>query len=118
MTKDTPAMRLEMRSDPRFLAGARKMVQAVAERLGFEESESSRVSLAVDEALCNIIRHGYDNAADKPIWLSLWPARESDGHPRGIRIVIEDEARQVELATIKSRDLEDIRPHGLGVHII
>ena len=33
-------------------------------------------------------------------------------------MVIEDEARQVEPESIKGRDLADIRPGGLGVHII
>jgi anti-sigma regulatory factor (Ser/Thr protein kinase) len=42
-----------------------------------------------------------------------------DAHsPGGVRIVIEDEARQVDPTRMKSRDLEDIRPGGLGVHII
>ncbi len=36
----------------------------------------------------------------------------------GIEIVIEDDAMQVDPDTIRSRDLDDIRPGGLGVHII
>ena len=71
------------------------------------------MALAVDEALCNVIRHGYDSAQDRPIWVRLWPEGE-----RGLRIVIEDEAKQVDPATIRSRDLEEIRPGGLGVHIM
>ena len=35
-----------------------------------------------------------------------------------LEIVIEDDARQVDLDTIRSRDLEDVRPGGLGVHLI
>lgn len=38
--------------------------------------------------------------------------------PTALRIVLEDEAEQVDPATIKSRDLEEVRPGGLGVHII
>ena len=33
-------------------------------------------------------------------------------------IVIEDEARQIDPAFIKGRELDDVRPGGLGVHII
>ena len=66
-----------------------------------------------------IIRHGYDRAADKPIWIRLWPDdRDEDGTPRGLRLQIDDEARQVEPEQLKGRDLDDIRPGGLGVHII
>jgi anti-sigma regulatory factor (Ser/Thr protein kinase) len=107
-------IRLEMLSQPMFLAGARDLVSAVAKRLGFAELACSQIALAVDEALCNIIRHGYGRRTDGPIWISLWPLES----PAAIRIVIEDEARQVDPATIKSRDLADVRPGGLGVHII
>jgi anti-sigma regulatory factor (Ser/Thr protein kinase) len=89
----------------------------VAQRLGFGDADRAQIALAVDEALCNIIRHGYDRRTDCPIWINLWPIGDN-GSVRGLRIVIEDEARQVDPTTIKGRDLEDIRPGGLGVHII
>ncbi|MEC9374353.1 MAG: ATP-binding protein, partial [Planctomycetota bacterium] len=41
-----------------------------------------------------------------------------DGRRKGIRIVIEDEGRQVDPSKVKGRDLDDIRPGGLGDHII
>ncbi|MEM1330236.1 MAG: ATP-binding protein [Planctomycetota bacterium] len=104
---------MELRSDPRYLAGARELMAAVARRMGFPESACSQIALAVDEALCNVIRHGYDSATDRPIWLRLWPEAGN-----GLRIMIEDEAKQVDPEKIQSRDLEDIRPGGLGVHIM
>lgn len=123
-----PHIRIEMLSNPMYLSGAREMVSAVARRLGFNDANCSQIALAVDEALCNVIRHGYDRKADRPIWLSLWPMDGSAGGPSGsssgsgggaaIKIVIEDEAKQVEPTCIKGRDLEDVKPGGLGVHII
>jgi hypothetical protein len=38
--------------------------------------------------------------------------------PTGLRIVIEDLGRQTDPGAIKGRDLDDVRPGGLGVHII
>lgn len=114
---DRPAIRLELTSDPRYLSGARELVAAVAERLGFSDEACGHLKLAVDEALCNVIRHGYDRRSDGPMWLSMWPIGSASS-PTGIRIQIDDEARQVEPAQIKSRNLDDIRPGGLGVHII
>jgi anti-sigma regulatory factor (Ser/Thr protein kinase) len=93
-------------------------VAAVARRLGFTEEGCGQIALAVDEALCNIIRHGYDRRKDAPIWISLWPVPAVNGSGAGIRIVLEDEAKQVDPCTIKSRDLDEVRPGGLGVHII
>ena len=63
----TPSLILQLQSNPLFLSGAREMVSNVARRLGFAEEACSQMALAVDEALCNVIRHGYDKAADKPI---------------------------------------------------
>lgn len=118
-TNDTnPHLRLELISDPTYLCGARELVASVSRRLGFEDMDCSKIALAVDEALCNIIRHGYDRAMDKPIWISLWPIPGDEHSAGGIRIVIEDEAQQVDPSKMKSRELDDIRPGGLGVHII
>jgi len=104
---------LRLISDPRYLSGARELVTAIARRLGFDETVGCQIALAVDEALANVMRHGYGGATDRPIWIDVWPLEGG-----GLRIVIEDEARQVDLGCIRGRDLEDIKPGGLGVHII
>lgn len=122
---DRPEISLKMLSNPLFLSGARELVANVARRMGFSEEACGQMALAVDEALCNVIRHGYSRKPDQPIWLSLQaiggiasPDSSEDTPTQALKIIIEDEARQVELSTIKSRDLEEVRPGGLGVHII
>src|SRR5690606_15722248 len=111
-----------MLSQPRYLSGARELVSAVAKRLGFGDTACGQIALAVDEALCNIIRHGYNRRTDGKIWLSIWPEPADSGEGsegvEGIRIVLEDEAAQVDPEQIRGRDLEDVRPGGLGVYII
>jgi anti-sigma regulatory factor (Ser/Thr protein kinase) len=138
-----PHVRLQILSQPRYLCGAREMVAAVAKRIGFSDLSCSQIALAIDEALANVMRHGYSDRPDGPIWLSVWPLSQqaaprrkadpdetasrpaaengkpaSPSAPVGLRIVIEDEAKQIDPSSIKGRDLEDIRPGGLGVHII
>lgn len=110
-----PAVRLELTSQARFLAAARAMISNLAQRLGFSDVQCGQISLAVDEALCNIINHGYEKRPDGRIWLSVWTL---EGAKPGIQIVIEDRAKQVDPKVIRSRDLDDIRPGGLGVYII
>jgi anti-sigma regulatory factor (Ser/Thr protein kinase) len=110
-----PVVRLQMFSQPRFLAAVRALIGSVAERLGFNSMQCGQISLAVDEALCNVITHGYNRRSDGPVWINLWWL---DAEPQGVKIVIEDLAPQVDPSTIQSRDLDDIRPGGLGVHII
>lgn len=110
-----PQLRLEMVSQARFLAAARAMISNVAQRLGFSEIQCGQISLAVDEALCNIINHGYAKQPDGRIWINV---HDLPGDIPALKIVIEDRAKQVDPETIRSRDLEDIRPGGLGVYII
>lgn len=108
---------ITMRSDPRYLCGVRELVRSVAGRLGFDEKDASKMAMAVDEALANVICHGYGRRTDRPIYLRLDPL-ETDEGVIGLTIVIEDEADQVDIDAIKGRDLEQVRPGGLGVHII
>ncbi len=115
---DRPDIRVELLSDPAYLSGARELVSSVCKRLGFDDLTCSKVALAVDEALCNVIRHGYKYAENRPIWINLWPLRDDAGEVNGIKLVIEDEAPQVDPACMRGRDLEDVKPGGLGVHII
>ncbi len=109
----SPHVHLRIVSNPVYLGGARELITGIARTMGFGSVGSSQIALAVDEALCNVIRHGYDRQLDQPIWINIWPTEQG-----GLKIVIEDEAKQVEPEKIKGRELEDIRPGGLGVHII
>jgi anti-sigma regulatory factor (Ser/Thr protein kinase) len=107
-------IRLELRSNPRLLAATRALVATYAQRIGFDDLQSGQISLAVDEALCNVIKHGYEGREDGRILVRF----EVDQGKRALRILIEDEARQVDPDSIRSRDLDEIRPGGLGVYII
>ncbi|MEO1128425.1 MAG: ATP-binding protein [Planctomycetota bacterium] len=113
-----PHVTIELLSQPRYLSGARDLVAAVSKRFGFNDSDCGRISLAVDEALCNVIRHGYDRSPDGRIWVRVWPIEEGGEKPAGICVVIDDEAAQVDPTIIKGRDLDDVRPGGLGVYIM
>ncbi|MBL9001651.1 MAG: ATP-binding protein [Phycisphaerae bacterium] len=113
----SPEIKIEFRSNPAYLCAIREMVNLLSRRCGFSDGAANKIALAVDEALANVMNHGYEKRTDLPIWLSI-SRRESGGVTEGFRIVIEDEGRQVEPEQIKSRDLADIRPGGLGVHII
>ncbi|HMN96660.1 MAG TPA: ATP-binding protein [Phycisphaerales bacterium] len=110
-----PDARIEIPSQPAYLAPLRAFVSALAARCGFDEVTQFQLALAVDEAVANVINHGYDRNPDGRIWISVW--NEPEDRP-GLRFVLEDAGRQVDPGTIRSRQLEDIRPGGLGVHII
>ncbi len=96
------------------MAPVRAMMCELAMRIGMDESQCGHIALAMDEALTNIIRHGYQNDPDSHIWISVWELE----NPKGLRIQMDDLAPHVELEKLKGRELDDIRPGGLGVHLI
>lgn len=70
------------------------------------------VVLAIDEACQNIIRHAYGGETNDEIILQI--GRDGDD----LVISLEDSAPKVSSDCMKPRDLEDIRPGGLGCHLI
>ena len=107
---------LQITSEPARLAEVREAVAEKAREIGFAEDEVGKMALAVDEALCNVIKHGYGCEPGRPIELTI---SGDVGLDRvGIAIQLRDYGRQVDPKTIRSRDLREVRPGGLGVHII
>ncbi len=94
----------------------RGMIEKACDMVGFDAETTGNVVLSVDEALTNIIKHAYGGAEDKPIEIDLTSICESGN--QGLRIQLRDFGRQVDPSKIKSRDLSDVRPGGLGVHIM
>lgn len=98
------------------MRSVRLRAEAQARAIGFSEEESGQIGLAVDEALANVISHGYGGPCDKPIDIAIeqvkWEGRAA------ISITVRDFGRQVDPSAICGRDLDDVRPGGLGVHIM
>ena len=98
-------------SDPRRLAEVRSCVRSFLNKCGFDECSIELLVLGLDEACTNIIRHAYgDNG--KPVRLEMERLRDR------VRFVLRDYGRSCDPKCIRSRDLEDVRPGGVGVHII
>jgi anti-sigma regulatory factor (Ser/Thr protein kinase) len=112
-----PDLRVELLSNPAQLCALRELTGVLARRSGFPDAAASKIVLAVDEALANVMKHGYGQRIDGPISIS-WQFVKGVSPAGSVRITIEDEGKQVDPCQIKSRDLDDIRPGGLGVHII
>ncbi|MBN2447677.1 MAG: ATP-binding protein [Phycisphaerae bacterium] len=105
---------LELPSDSSVLPGVRKQLRAWTHNRGWSEHQIGEIVLAVDEAFTNVIRHGYKGRTDGCVKLTV---RETT-QPDGIEISIRDFCQSVDLDRICGRDLDDIRPGGLGVHLI
>jgi anti-sigma regulatory factor (Ser/Thr protein kinase) len=107
---------LHITSDPGRLAEVREAVAKLAREVGFAQDTVDKMVLAVDEALCNVIKHGYKGEGGKPIELTF--AAEPEPGRAGLEIRLRDYGCQVDPNAIRGRDLGEVRPGGLGVHII
>ena len=103
-------LRVPARADR--LGMVRDIIKRSADAAGCDKKLGDSLVIAVNEACMNIIQHAYNNtgAGDIAMHVSL-----IDGQ---LRIRLVDSAAPVNLDNVKSRDLEDIRPGGLGVHFI
>jgi serine/threonine-protein kinase RsbW len=99
---------------PTWFKTIRQLLVACSREAGFPERVAGQIAMAADEALCNIHRHGYQGSlGDAHMDVST----ASEPLP-SITIVIDDQAQQIETIEIKSRNLDEVRPGGLGVHLI
>jgi anti-sigma regulatory factor (Ser/Thr protein kinase) len=99
-------------SDPRYLPVMRGAIGALAGVIGWDESESRAIVLAVDEALANVIRHAYHNRTDCLMELEC---RESAD---GLEITLLDNGDAPDRSKICAREIGCDQPGGLGTHII
>ncbi len=99
-------------SSPDRLKLVRSVVENGARLAGFTDGAVNDLVLAVDESLQNVIRHAYGGRHDGVMEVSISRAN-------GVLTVdIIDEAEPVDTSKIKPRDLDDVRPGGLGTHLI
>lgn len=103
---------IKIPSDPKYLKIVRRAVFHLCEIAGLSRRERNNSMLAVDEACTNIIKHTYKGATDKAINIKATIFDDK------IKFVLKDYGEKIDLNTIKSRKLDDIRPGGLGVHLI
>lgn len=90
----------------------RSIVREAAVIAELEEQETENVVLAVNEACMNIIQHAYNDSPDGEIRLSIYLKGES------LLFRLEDDAPCTDPASVRPRDLAEIKPGGLGVHFI
>ena len=105
-------IQIKIPANPKYLKLIRKFVTSICEMAQFSTKESNQITLAIDEACTNIIRHAYGGTTTQPIILltKILPDR--------ICFILRDFGKKADLEKIKSRHLEDVRPGGLGVHLI
>ena len=107
-----PLLELRFASDPKRLRMVRERVQEVAETAGCTKKLVSDLVIAVNEACMNIMQHAYKGDRSGEIVLEI----QNNGAE--LEVMLTDFAAPVDAETIKPRDLDDIKPGGLGTYFI
>ncbi|HSI83625.1 MAG: SpoIIE family protein phosphatase [Candidatus Methylacidiphilales bacterium] len=107
-----PENELTVDSQPSASKKVRHFVEAWAIVGGFSDLIRGQMVLAVDEAFTNIIRHTYLNEMGKEILLTA--RLEGDQ----FMIQLRDFGPPVDKEKLKGRSLEDLKPGGLGLHLL
>jgi len=107
-----PAVTLRVKSHPSYLCLIRDVTTRFCLTCGLDEETTGKIKLAVDEACSNVIKHAYHGDTSKEIIVKYNLSRKM------FSIIIEDSGEKADPEKIRGRDLEDVRPGGLGIHFI
>lgn len=99
-------------SNPKYLSVVRSMTLKVGQINGMKEEVLEDIKLAVDEACANVIKHAYKGNTSGKIVIQYKTT------PENYQVVITDNGIRAQNALLKGRDLDDVRPGGLGIHFI
>ncbi|MGA3065499.1 MAG: ATP-binding protein [Tepidisphaeraceae bacterium] len=108
--KPSPAsVELKIDSDPANLREVRQRIEDFAQAAGMPKEGSDELGLVINEALANVIRHGYGGATDRPIVVT------ADLENGAVRITIRDWAKPFDPAAVPQKKTADVTPGGLGL---
>lgn len=107
-----PVANLRVPARPDQLRAIRQAVEKAALACGCSAACAHDMVIAVDEACQNVIRHAYGEQASGELVLDI----RCLGDRLYFHLV--DFAPPVDIAAIKPRDLDELRPGGLGTHFI
>lgn len=107
---------LSIPSQTERLNDVREFVAGSARTHGFSEDDINKITIAVDEACTNIIKHGYNYSPDKHIDVEIIRTGSD------FEIVITDMGKQFDPNAIQTPDMKDYFQHyrrgGLGVFLM
>jgi anti-sigma regulatory factor (Ser/Thr protein kinase) len=105
-------LKFVMPSDPRYLCVVRGAIAPLAAIMGWDDADCRAITLALGEAVANIIRHAYHDSAAG--WIELECRESADG----LEFILLDKGDPVDRAKVCARALGCDQPGGLGTHII
>jgi serine/threonine-protein kinase RsbW len=107
---------LIIKSKTSYLTKVRSFISGEAKDFGFSDDEVGKITLAVDEACTNIIKHAYKYAGDNTIFVKL------NARNNTFEIMIEDYGMPFEPDAIKMPDMKEhvksYKRGGFGMYLM
>jgi len=104
--------KLEFSSHTANLALMRNFVRKFLARHPFSQKQRTLMVLGIDEACTNVIRYAYDLRDDQPIALSV------EALATCVRMRLRDYGEQAAPHKMRGRNHAEVKPGGLGLHLI
>jgi serine/threonine-protein kinase RsbW len=107
-------LKIDSRTDRLIIV--REFVSDAAREFGFGEDDVSKISLAVDEACTNVIKHAYGFDSSKSLTVTVVPGKDF------LEFLIRDNGKGFDPSKVSTPDMKEYLSHfrkgGLGVYLM
>ncbi len=107
---------LTFKACPTMMRDVREMLRDALTEAGVDDAMLMQLTLVIDEACTNIMRHAYRGDRTRSIRLSI-ESEVVDAEER-LLFTLSDDAKTIDSSQIRPRDLTQPRPGGLGINLI
>jgi serine/threonine-protein kinase RsbW len=111
-------LRLQLQSNPQVLCGVRAAVSPIAAAIGFGEEDCRAITLALDEAITNVIRHAYGGKLGRDIEIQLSKLNGAGAGKSALEILLLDRGAKPKPGALKGLPPGELRSGGLGLHFM
>lgn len=94
------------------LCNVRTLVRDACAILGYQEEDTNHLTIAIDEAVANIIKHAYKDCADAGMIVEIFRSGDE------AIFLLQDFAASRDASWIKIREEDLLTPGGLGLNLI
>jgi serine/threonine-protein kinase RsbW len=111
-------LRLQLQSNPKVLCGVRGAIFPLAAAIGFNEGDCRAITLALDEAITNVIRHAYGGKLGRGIEIAFSKLDGTKKERPGLEILLFDHGAKPKPDSFKGLPPGELRSGGLGLHFM
>ena len=103
---------IKIASDPALLSMMRCVVLHSSKNAGCDNEMAENMVIAVNEACMNIIQHAYNNDSNKSIAINVFKENNK------LIFKLIDHGNPIDFSKVKKRNLDEVKPGGLGLPMI